>query len=400
MSVQPSSWPLACVLGDMDLVRPLGLAGIPCAVVAPPGSPPLYSRFTQAALVWEEAWGVGEGLVDALVRFGTSQPEPPVLFFEGDAELLLISRNRARLAEAFRFVIADPELLENLVDKSRFLALAERLDLPVPATRRIRPSADHTPVDLDLPFPVVVKPRVRLESWEAVGGPYKALQVDTPEALRGMWPRLASSGMEFLVQELIPGPESRIESYHAYLDGQGDIACEFTGKKIRTFPTSHGHSTALVITDAADVVELGRALVRKMGLSGVAKLDFKRAPDGTLRLLEVNPRFSLWHHLAAVAGVNLPALVYSDLVGRPRPTVGPARAGVRWCGLLNDWRAAKESDVSLSRWLLWALRCEAKSRLAWDDPMPFIRPKLARLLQRGAEARAPSALHAERPAGA
>ena len=43
----------------------------------------------------------------------------------------------------------------------------------------------------------------------------------------------------------------------------------------------------------------------RLGLKGLVKLDFKRADDETLHLLEVNPRFSLWHHLGAVAGVNL-----------------------------------------------------------------------------------------------
>jgi hypothetical protein len=64
-------------------------------------------------------------------------------------------------------------------------------------------------------------------------------------------------------------------------------------------------------------------------LTGGAKLDFKSAPDGRLLLLEINPRFNLWHHLGAVAGVNLPALVYADLVGLPRPATRPARAGAR-----------------------------------------------------------------------
>ncbi len=60
-------------------------------------------------------------------------------------------------------------------------------------------------------------------------------------------------------------------------------------------PAAYGHTTALVITDAPDVVELGRRLTGLLGLVGVAKLDFKRAPDGRLHLLEVNPRFNLWH---------------------------------------------------------------------------------------------------------
>ena len=44
-----------------------------------------------------------------------------------------------------------------------------------------------------------------------------------------------------------------------------------------------------------------------LGLRGVAKLDFKRTAAGELVLLEVNPRFNLWHLPGAVAGVNLPA---------------------------------------------------------------------------------------------
>ena len=62
-------------------------------------------------------------------------------------------------------------------------------------------------------------------------------------------------------------------------------------------------------------------IVERLALTGVAKLDFKRDPQGNLRLLEINPRFNLWHHAGAIAGVNIPALVYADLAGLPRPPV-------------------------------------------------------------------------------
>src|SRR5205807_1928947 len=44
-SVAPVPKALACVMGDLDLVRPLGLAGIACAAVTRPGNPSIYSRF-------------------------------------------------------------------------------------------------------------------------------------------------------------------------------------------------------------------------------------------------------------------------------------------------------------------------------------------------------------------
>jgi D-aspartate ligase len=376
-----ASWqrPLACVMGSMDLVRPLGIAGIRCAVVARPGGPSLYSRFTRAAFCRDDFSESDEQLVETLVRFGAAQPQPPVLFYEEDAQLLFVSRYRQRLAQAFRFVIADPALVTNLVDKSRFRALAERLRLPVPATRKIDPKTESA-ADLDLAFPVIIKPLMRCPSWDAIADAHKALQVDTPAALQELWPRLVALGQEVLAQELVPGPETRIESYHVYVDRSGSIAGEFTGRKIRTLPATCGHSTALEISDAADVRAEGRALAEKLDLRGVAKFDFKRGPDGRLHLLEINPRFNLWHHLGAAAGVNLPAMVYADLTGLPRPRAETARAGVRWCCIWKDLPAARAAGVPLSRWLPWMLGCEAKSAVAWDDPMPLLRSVLFRCL--------------------
>jgi predicted ATP-grasp superfamily ATP-dependent carboligase len=317
-------------------------------------------------------------LVEQLLRLAAAQSVPPVLFYEEDAQLLMISRHREQLAGAFRFVIPDAPLVDDLVDKARFQIVSERLGLPVPPTRRIRPATDDVPGEFGLRFPLIVKPLTRDTSWEPLAGLQKALRVGTPRALHALWPGLAAIGTDFLAQEEIPGEESAIESYHVYVDRLGAIAGEFTGKKIRTWPVSCGHSCALTITDAGDVAELGRALTQQLKIRGVAKFDFKRAPDGRLYLLEVNPRFNLWHHLGAIAGVNLPALVYADLTGRKRPAATRARAGTRWC-MFKDFPSAHASGMTALEWLRFAHGCQAKSIVSWDDPMPLLRGGLSRL---------------------
>jgi predicted ATP-grasp superfamily ATP-dependent carboligase len=181
---------------------------------------------------------------------------------------------------------------------------------------------------------------------------------------------------------MVAGGEDRIESYHVYVDGEERIAGEFTGRKIRTFPAEFGYTTALEITDQQDTRELGRELVQRMGLRGVAKLDFKRDSDGRLWLLDVNPRFNLWHHPGAVAGVNLPLLVYCDLVGIPRPPASTAVRGVRWCNLRHDLHTARSDGWGLIRWLRFAASCEAISGFAVDDPFPLPRAALARAKRR------------------
>jgi D-aspartate ligase len=367
-----SERPRACVLGEIETVRPLALAGIRSAVVAQPGDPARYSRFVDTVIEWIDPWTEPTKLVDRLLEYAQTQHERPVLYYDGDWDLLLVSRYREALAEGFRFVVAETELVEDLVAKDRFQALADRLDLPVPPARRLDLVDDRITGELDLNFPIILKPLTRQHVvWKPLSDA-KAIRFDDRAALERALPALAREDMSVLVQELIVGPESHIESYHVYVDASGELAGEFTGRKIRTYPQALGYSTALETTNDSSVAQLGRELTRRLGLTGVAKFDFKRGEDGMLYLLEVNPRFSLWHHLGARAGVNLPLLVYRDLVGLPRPLARPVRSRVRWVSPLRDRRAARLEGISFILWLRWTLGCEAVAALALDDPLPAV----------------------------
>jgi predicted ATP-grasp superfamily ATP-dependent carboligase len=372
----------ACVMGDIDLVHALGLGGISSVVVAPPGAPARYSRFTRRVLPWRDPWEHPEQAVEQLVRYGVTQARPPVLFYQDDGSQLLVSRNREQLGRVFRFVIPDATLVEDLVDKARFQALAARLGLPVPPARTLAPATEPPPTDLF--YPVLVKPLTRRpRSWDPVAKGGKAIRFDTAAALRDAWPRLAASGLTLLAQTEVAGTERRIESYHVYVDTGGTTVAAFTGRKIRTYPAAFGDSTALEITDQPDVAAIGAEIVGRMDLRGVAKLDFKRDAGGRLHLLEVNARFTLWNHPGALAGVNIPRLVYGDLTGEPRPSLPRVLPGVRWCRMWADRPAAREQGIPFFRWLPWALGSEAKRAIAWHDPMPLVRAGLWRLWPHG-----------------
>ncbi|MFP5220372.1 MAG: ATP-grasp domain-containing protein [Actinomycetes bacterium] len=366
----------AVVLGDLDLVRPLRRAGIPCAVVARPGKPAAASR-QAVQLGWADPWRAPGALLDLLLRFAATAPEPPVLYYQLDAYTTFVSRHRDRLSQAYRFVLADDDVLADCVDKVRFQQRAEALRLPVPRTAVLRPSAPAPDVGA-LRFPLVLKPSLHKPAseddagWKALAHGRKALEVADRPQLDALWPALADRGADVVAQELVPGPESRIESYHAYVRNDGAVAAEFTGRKIRTLPRVHGETTACVVTPIDDVRDVGREVLKALRLTGVAKADFKRAPDGRLVLLEVNPRFNLWHHPGAVAGTNLPAMVWSDLTGHEVPQVPPGRGTATWS---NHWdaRAAREWGVPPLEWLRWTWRCDTRSLGAVDDPRPLVR---------------------------
>jgi predicted ATP-grasp superfamily ATP-dependent carboligase len=364
--------PLALVMGDVDVVRALGIARIPIAFFGFPDSSARFSRHVRVTLPWVDPEQHEEQLIEALLAFADMQAQPPVLFPQTDATLLLASRHRERLSGRFRFALPDPELVEQCVDKAQFQELARRKELPVPSARVLHARAAQPASLGELRFPLVIKPTVRTDAWESMAGWNKAFEVAGRDELAAIWPRLVALDAEILAQELVPGPESEILSFHAYVHAEGTIAGEFTGRKIRTYPPSCGHSTAVEITELPKVAELGREVLARLGLRGVAKVDFKRDYEGRLHVLEVNPRFNLWHYPGAVAGVNLPALVYADLTGRPRPAAAAVHSTVTWCKPLRDLRAAYVVGVPPLAWLRWAMSCETMSGLAASDPLPFI----------------------------
>ena len=128
-SAQAQAW----VLGAIDLVRALKLAGIPTVVVAGRQDPARYSRAAVATVDPAAPSQDPEAMVASLLALASHQRELPVLYYDNDSDLLLVSRHRERLACGFRFVMPSAELVEDLVDKGRFQALARAARASGPA---------------------------------------------------------------------------------------------------------------------------------------------------------------------------------------------------------------------------------------------------------------------------
>lgn len=360
----------ALVIGDMDLIRPLGLAGIRTIAAGPTGPETAWSKYSIGSIRLPELWHSDEEAVDSLVRYGRSRDDRPTIIYQKDPAVLLLSRYRETLGEFYRMLLPPAETVEMLVDKMTFHAEATRRGLPVPATLFVT-GPDTVEQASDLRFPVIVKPVLRdqtEENWAPVAAGAKAVMCTTIQELRTLVNRPELRRMRVVVQEYIIGAEPSLVSYHALVAPEGHTVGEFTGRKIRTHPKEFGQSTSVEITDEPDVAALGRRVLDSFAFHGIAKVDMKRDRDGTLHVLEVNPRFNLWHHPGAVAGVNLPAAVHRYLVEGKVDPLPPARPGVRWVQVWGDGRAARQRGVPLSQWLVSVGRADARRAFHWDDP--------------------------------
>ena len=371
--------PPALLLGGINLVRALGLARIPAIVASHElFTPAMASRYCSGRCLLPPP-AQREAVVERLLRVGelltgTLCTRVPLLYGDDD-QLGLLQDYRETLSPYFAFVLSDPALARALHSKQLFQALAERRKLPVP--RRL----DWSELG-EFDAPVLIKPRVKTE-WDSsavysrlFGGAGKArIFADGRAALQD--PLAQSLAGELAVQEYIPGDDRALWSFHGFADERGKLLAWFIGRKIRTYPALTGDSSYLELARDDELATLGRALVPRIGLKGVFKMDFKRhAASGRFYLLEVNARFNLWHYLGAKGGVNLAQVAYDYVTRGARSAPRQARTRYRWLSPRLDYLAyrslAARGELSAAGWLASLVSSRKLYDLfAWTDPMPL-----------------------------
>ncbi len=216
-----------------------------------------------------------------------------------DVELPHVSAAAREFHEVgIRLLVESPETLQMCLDKWQLMQ-ACATSVRVPASIILAGRAYEDAVAA-LGAPFIVKPR------SGAGGRGFAV-VDSPAAFVG----IPDDG-SILAQEHLPGEEFSIDVL-ARPDGHVVAAVPRRRDKVDS-----GIAVAGRTVDDADLVRFGRAVARAIGVRTVVNVQAKRALDGTMALLEVNPRFPGTMSLTVAAGVDMPRLAtgaaFGDLI--------------------------------------------------------------------------------------
>jgi predicted ATP-grasp superfamily ATP-dependent carboligase len=375
------------LLGGLNVMRPLGIAGIPVILAtSEPDSEAAASRYCAGTIPlprFSNRLAVVEALVRAGRRLAAEHGAPLPLFCDNDDRLGLVQDHRASLGPHFALLVNRPALADALLDKALFQTLAERHGLPVPRRIEWRALASES-------GPVLIKPKVK-SAWDGSAvreqlfrGAGKARLFESgADAARD--PLVAQLAPKLQCQEYIPGGDDTIWSFHGFAAADGEVLEWFVGRKIRAYPALIGDSSYLQLARDGALVALGRDLARRLRLAGVFTMDFKRHPQsGRFHLLEISARFNPWHYVGAMNGVNLPRTAYEYLLRGERPVRHEAQTRWRWLALRYDRRAYRElkaqGRLGAAAWLWSLLQAPTVyERFAWNDPMPLLRHWAARV---------------------
>jgi len=291
-----------------------------------------------------------QSYVEFLVEFGKNLGTRAVLYPLSDRLVLLCSQYREVLAPYYLYVMPSHETMVKLTMKDGLDSVSREFKIPAPQTYFLSAITDIREIARSVPFPAILKPTestywhsleiTRLLRKGLFDGRAKVIVCKSPDELVNSFEQVAVHEPRMIVQEVIPGEDSRLVYAPFYLDRKSKPLGYFLGRKHRVIPTGFGSASFVETYDDPALKELVFRILSAVEYQGLGGLEFKQdSRDGQYKLIEFNTRFGMWDGLGLHAGVDLPFISYRDALGLPVESQLEFRAGVKWVDWQRDLRA-------------------------------------------------------------
>ncbi len=276
---------------------------------------------------------------------------------------------------ALRF-LPDEKAFESVYRKSKTVALAKALSIPVPETALFENEAEVLSYIENHGFgnPLVLKPDVS-KVWS---GEYRVdlgvgilhTEEDARFFLRSTLPFAP-----VLVQTRVPG----VGIGQEFLVCDGEIILSFQHERIHEPLGSGGSSYRKSVLLHAGMLECSRKLIQALKWDGVCMIEYRWDPKTDMFwFMEINGRFWGSLPLAIRAGADFPAALISSELGGVKPFDSTYRTGLFARNVVKDFRwvfltqgvfgVLKHGVIALFRFFSWQ---EIWDTFQWNDPRPF-----------------------------
>ena len=298
-----------------------------------------------------------------------------VVLSGSDSATEWLTEHRSSLAPTLRTFESSDGVHVRLMDKLELYRIAASVGVRVPAYQHVRDRGDLMAVLADLRFPRVLKARMGHMAKILAG--FGTVLVGTRRELLDRAGVLFDHGIDFLLTDIVPGREHRLEAAVSVRREDGSYALEYGRRKIRQWPLDYGVGSLNQAAQVPDTLAMSRALLGHVGYHGIASCETKRnARDGELYLIEVNVRIPANFGLADACGVDGSWRLYATLAGLP---LGPQPEQVdgRKCMIpfreaRASWQRIRRREVSPGAVLRSWRGTRDFGVLSVRDPMPTV----------------------------
>ena len=414
MRLEPFEQPPAVVLGlgqnGLATARALGRLGIPVIGIDTDLEQPSAHTCYCRKIACSDFLNGGPGLLDCLLELGQSLNCKGVLFPSGDLNVAVVSEHREQLQPYFHYALPPKEVIQLFLNKKAFYQFAMRHGFPIPRTYFTEGKADISEIASTIAYPCLIKPFQPNATWRKTFDT-RLFLADSPDMLRALFDCIYPIHQDLIIQEYMPGEDSQLYWGVTYLNAEGRPLAMWTGRKLRQYPRGFGTATLAESRREPWVAQAAVSILQAMGHRGYGVVEFKKdRRDNSFKITEpTGGRTWFPHGLVTRSGINLPYIMYQDLLGQPveeqsalqkagqeasivRPvfvdTLSNFEEGIKWIHEERDLKTVflyflPEGKLSLRSWLRSYKGQRTYAYAAWDDPMPFL-TSMRRVLHTGA----------------
>ncbi len=312
----------------------------------------------------------GLALVDALSDAARALPVPPIVIPAADDAVQWCIQHRETLGSVVCWSTGHTtDRAGVLLDKSKFAQACKDLQIDVPLTLQPANWQDIQAFVAHCGLPCIVKPRAG-HLWRQRLKGQKLLVPKDMDELKRAFDEIIGDPSAVVLQELVQGPESNLLVGAVLAGQQGGVRHVLTARKIRQFPRNFGSGSLVRSEDLADVRQLSSQIVEQLDYRGLCGTEFKRDErNGRLRLIEINPRPTLWFDLCRAAGTHLIAAHVQELAGQEPTILQEQRNATVWRYGVRDAIALMQAGPRAMLSAATAPHTDADAVFAWDDPM-------------------------------
>lgn len=317
----------------------------------------------------------GEKLLQLLIKLGESASKKPVLIPVADLNTLLFSKYRAELSKYYLFNLPSQWQVDTLLDKTKFYEWGKD-EFNFPKSVIIRNSSDLNIALEEMRFPVVFKPKYRNESWHKIHLS-KATVFYNAKDLLSFYNLAKRIEDTFLVSEHIEGKDSNIETCHVYYS-KGKVLTTYTDRKIRQYPPYLGTGSFVSSCINPEIENTAIKIFDKLKYTGIGGMEFKKDDRaGEYKIIEAFVGRPSSHFYTGLGeGINLPYLVYCDIIGKEYQVKKQSHKTVSLIDEEPDLKSALyyilKKELSIKDYVKSLLTARVFVRFSVSDPLPGI----------------------------
>ena len=297
-----------------------------------------------------------------------------VIFPNSDESVYVLSKYKDILSEFYRIPTPGWDVIQNVYVKQKTYQVAEENGIPIPKT--LIPKNIEELLELDIEFPLVIKPSIRDHFYNKLR--IKAFLIRNREELVETYKKVCSiiDPQEILIQEFIPGGPNNLYSFCPFFKN-GETVASIMARRARQHPMDFGHaSTYAELVDIPEMKDISEKFLRLINYYGIGEVEFMKDPrDGKYKLIEVNPRVWGWHTLAIGSGVDLPYILYMDLIGKEIECQPPLK-DIKWVRLITDiptvFQEIIKGRMKIADYLASMKGSKEFAVFSLYDPLPFV----------------------------